>query len=334
MKLEENRLMVVLLLLTGMLTSYSLQAQQCHEYERLPDHEGKTIRLKGDVLLFSTNVLKIDIDGSARSYGIHDQGAENICNGLSPISPTRCQNVVQQGNCYMHCKSKFREWHENGHDPAKIGDYMRSIGLGGSNGSVPRVRLQPAPNDEMFVSHTSVRYGPWEHGEPTAHIESQDAQIEAFEVPFFVIPGGFRKLPWDATPGDIGVAVHAQDPSRYVLFVVGDVGGKLDEGSAKLQELLKGEALEPVYRTNVLGQRVARFGDLTLSKYSEDQDLDLRIAIFRHTSSYDRMKSGRKLVLQDARNQEDLLERIQSIGERELTQFGGPEEVVRCTDGL
>ncbi len=92
---------------------------------------------------------------------------------------------------------------------------------------------------------------PWERRQSTEHIESQ---IEPFEVPFFVIPNGFRRLPWDATPGDIGIAVHAQNPSRYVLFVIGNIDGKLDEGC------VKGKELEPVYKTNVLGQRVARFG--------------------------------------------------------------------------
>lgn len=331
---KDHASLLVLLIVFCPGLSAPLEAQLCEGVDQLQNHSDKGIRLRNDALLFSTNILKIDIDGSKRSYGVHDHGVENICNGLSPISPARCQNVVQQGSCYTHCKQKFREWHDNGHDPAKLGDYMRAIGLGGANGSVPRVQLQDPPHEDMFVSHTSVRYGPWERGQSTAKIEAQESQIEAFEVPFFVIPGSFRSLPWDATPGDIGVAVHAQDPSRYALFVVGDVGGNLDEGSAKLQELLKGEALEPVYKANVLGERVARFGDISLTKYAEGQELDLRIAIFRHTSSYDRRKSGSLIVLQDVSDQQQLLEKIQSVGQRKLAQFGGPEEVVRCTKGL
>ena len=101
--------------------SNPLQAQLCQGVAQLQNHSDKGIRLKDDTLLFSTDILKIDIDGSKRSYGVHDHGVENICNGLSPISPASCQNVVRQGSCYAHCRKKFKEWHDNGHYPAKLG---------------------------------------------------------------------------------------------------------------------------------------------------------------------------------------------------------------------
>lgn len=311
------------------------KASECADYTQLRDFRGKEIRLRNNTLLFSTDILKIDIDGSKRSYGIHDQGVEGICNGLSPVSPKRCQNAFQRtsNGCFPHCKAKFREWHSKGHKIADLHKYMRSIGLGGAKGSVPNVKLQPAPNQEMFVSHTSVKYGPWKRGESLEKIEKQSAQIEPFEVPFFVIPGKFRQLRWDATPGDFGVAVHAQDPSRYALFVVGDVGGNLDEGSAKLQELLRGEPLKPGRRTNLLGKKVDDFGNLSYTRFAPGQQLDLRVAIFRHTSSFDRTKSGARIVLQKAHSQDEILKQIGEEAGRLLAEFGGAEMVVACTNG-
>jgi hypothetical protein len=315
------------------LFSRGAQSQICDGLESLDELSGKNIGLKNNTLLFTTDELKMDIDGAKNSYGIHDQGVEHICNGLSPVEPKKCQNTFQRGSCFKHCKQKFIEWHKSGHSPADLPKYMRSIGLGGSNGSVPNVKLQPAPRDDWFVSHTSVRYGPWEIGNSTDSIEKQTAQLEPFDIPFFVIPAEFRQTRWDATPGDFGVAVHAQDPGRYVFFIVGDVGGNLDEGSAKLQEALRQEDLKPLMKKNVFGEMVKRYGDLSLNKFSDGSMLDLRIAIFRHTSSFDRKKSGPVVILQDTHDQAQMLTQISNKGEEYLKKFGGAAEVVRCTNG-
>lgn len=321
-------------LLIFMALSTDVYASGCADVKNLRNFNGKAIGLKDDVLLFSTNVLKIDIDGSKRSYGMDDQGVERICNGLSPISPKRCQNTFQRrsNGCSKHCVAKFKEWRKESGKPEDLKLYMRSIGLGGGHGSVPDVQLQEPPNETMFVSHTSVKYGPWKRGGSTDLISKQSAQIEPFDVPFFVIPGKFRKNPWDATPGDLGVAVHAQDPSRYALFVVGDTGGNLDEGSAKLQELLRGKALVPKQRTNVFGKLVDDFSNHSYSYFAPQQQLDLRVAIFRHTSSYDRASSGKVLVLQNVQSQTEMLEFVNIEGKKRLDAFGGPEMVVSCTN--
>ena len=328
----------ILVIVMHIFYSGLLNAAPCDNLEMLSDFNGKKIGLCKDTLLFITNVLAIDIDGSKYSYGMHDQGVENICNGLSPIAPSRCQNTYQQsdkGNgCFKYCVQKFKEWHESGRDIDKLGEFMRSIGLGGSCGVIPKVMLQPYPNTEMFVSHTSVRYGPWVKGQPVELIERQEAQIEPFEVPFFVIPGKFRNQQWDATPGDYGVAIHAQDPKRFVLFVVGDVGGNLNEGSAKLHELLRGKKLSPHMMKNAIGKVVARYGDISLNKFDDGSDLDLRIAIFRHTSSYDKRMSGEVIILQDAHNQEELIEMIARRANEELNKFGGVEAVLACTEQI
>jgi len=312
----------------------TLQAQTCSGLKLLEEFAGKKIALRNNTLLFTTDILKMDIDGSRHSYGVHDQGVEHICNGLSPVSPFECQNVVQQGICFHHCQQQFKAWHQDGHDLAKLHLYMRSIGLGGGNGSVPQVKVQPPPNDDMFVSHTSVRYGPWQKGQPVDSIEKQDAQLEAFEVPFFVIPPRFRALPWDATPGDLGVAVHAQAPARYVLFVVGDIGGKLDEGSVKLHELLSAKPLKPQIKPNVFGKLMQRHGDTSLTHFNKDSRLDLKVAIFRHTSRFDRSKSGSRVILQGIDNQDALLKFIRDKGEQALLAFGGSQAVIDCTREL
>jgi hypothetical protein len=71
-----------------------------------------------------------------------------------------------------------------------------------------------------------------------------------------------------------------------------------------------------------------------LSKYDPNNDLDLRVAIFRHTSGYDRGKSGNRLVLQNVHTQKELLEYIKLKGEEELKKLGGAQVVVDCTNDL
>ena len=290
------------------------KTQKNEEFKILKEYNNKKIILKNNVLLFSTDKLKVDIDGSRYAYGIADQGVEHICNGLSPVEPKRCQNVPQtnKNGCLGHCKKQFKEWYKNGHKLEKINDYMRSIGLGGSNGSRVELKLQEN-NNTMFLSHTSVSYNREE-----SNLTEQEAQIESFSVPFFVIPAGLRLQPWDATPGDFGVAVHAQDSNKYAFFVVGDIGGNLDEGSVKLQELLgkKGGVSVP----NIFGKKVDRYGNNTLDKFNNTKKLDLRIAIFRNTSS-----------LQDIKSQKNMLMEIKRIGEKKLEEFGGIEKIILYT---
>lgn len=324
------RLLEYIAVVSIMLLAPSAYAAECMDGVRLPDFAGKPIVLRDDTLLFSTNILKIDIDGSGRSYGVHDQGAEHICNGLSAAEPKKCRDVAQRGECFTACEASFRRWHAQGGDPADLGRFMRSIGLGGANGSMPKVRLQAAPNQDYFVSHTSVRYGPWRLGEPTDAIDRQEAQVEPFEVPFFVISREFRRLPWDATPGDVGVIVNANVPDRPVLFVVGDVGGKLDEGSAKLQEMLRGRPLVPLSKRNALGKTVNRYGDLSYEREGGNA-VDLRVAIFRHTSTFDPDISGSRIVLQSISGQEEMLKFIEDRAGARLAAFGGVEKVIACT---
>jgi hypothetical protein len=278
----------------------------------------KAVTQAKDTLFFRTARVKLDIDGSPRAYGVRDQGLENICNGLSAREPAQCQGEPARGVCYSACQRAFRRWDGN---PATLGQSMCSIGLGSGGCATVRVKLQPPPNEGFFVSETSVHLCPSAAGSEAGWLGNQEAQLDSAAVPYFVIPGGFRKAPWDATPGDVGVIVRMPD-GEPVPFIVGDTGGALDEGSAKLLATLRGRETLPVQaQANAFGKQVERLaGDLSG---------DFRVAIFRHTPPYDTDAQHRALMLRYSAEQ--LPGFIRDAAKAGLEKIGGREAVVGCT---
>ena len=286
----------------------------CPGRAALRDLAGKNIFLMDDTLLFSTPNVELDIDGSPRAYGVRDQGTENICNGLGPLNPPACRGKVQ-GACYAHCQAAFRSW--NGR-PQDLGRVMCSIGLGGGSCGVPNVRLQSSPNQDWFVSETSYHPAPPSGIPVSTWIAGQAGQMDSLEIPYFVIPGGFRGMPWDASPGDVGVVVDARGGA--VAFVIGDSGGALNEGSARLLAQLRGLAQLPTQRRrNAFGQEVERLSGAVAGDY--------RVAIFRHSNR--RLPGHGGIVL--AVTAADLPDFIRRTAAERLERLGGPERVLACS---
>jgi hypothetical protein len=290
------------------------QATTCAARTPLPGFAGKAIFVMDDTLLFSTPNIELDIDGSPRAYGVRDQGTENICNGLGPLNPPACRGRIQ-GACYAHCQAAFRSW--NGR-PQDLGRVMCSIGLGGGHCSVPSVRLQSSPNQDWFVSETSYHPAPPSGIPVSAWIVGQAGQMDSLEVPYFVIPGGFRGMPWDASPGDVGVVVDAR--GRAVAFVIGDSGGALNEGSARLLAQLRRLAQLPTQsRRNAFGQQVERLSGAVAGDY--------RVAIFRHSNRRQPGNGGTVLAVTAA----DLPDFIRRTATERLERLGGPARVLACS---
>jgi hypothetical protein len=294
-------------------------AATCQGGTVLPAHAGKRIVVAGDTLFFKTGDIQLDIDGSPSAYGVKDQGIEDICNGLGPLRPPECRGKVS-GSCFAACRAAFRQW--NG-DLKTLGGVMCSIGLGGGGCSTPDPRLQAAPREEWFVSETSVRVTPAAGTTLTAWTKTQPAQLDSLTISYFVIPSSFRSLPWDATPGDIGVVVDNAS-GREVAFIIGDIGGKLNEGSAKLLAGLAGiDKLATETKTNALGVPVERLKGARSG--------DFRVAIFRHTAPLlPKEQRGRALVLD--KTAQELPDWITKEVRQKLDAIGGGARVIRCTD--
>ncbi len=194
---------------------------------------------------------------------------------------------------------------------------MCSIGLGGGGCASPRVRLQDPPRQDWFVSETSVRLSPPGGRPRPGWTSSQAAQVDPMQVPYFVIPNRFRQPPWDATPGDAGVIVDASS-GRSVPFVVGDIGGALDEASAAAHARLRGTATPPkTQRTSALGE--------TVDSFRAGLTGDFRVAIFRHTSR----RQGSSLTLDLTAAQ--LSPWIDTTVESRLQAIGGLDRVRACS---
>ena len=290
------------------------QDSNCPSRRQLADHSSKRIYLAQDTLFFRTSNIELDIDGSPRAYGVRDQGTEDICNGLAPISPPACKGKVR-GACYAACQSAFRSWNGRPEDLHRV---MCSVGLGGGSCGRPQVRLQSAPRSDWFDSETSVHPAP-PAGQPLRQwLSRQEGQLDSEAIPYFVIPGGFRSLPWDATPGDLGVVVGPT--GRTAFFLIGDTGGHLDEASAAVLAALRGIASLPTRaKRNAFGIQTQR-----LSGAAEG---DFRVAIFRHTS---RKAPGEPPVLTLAAG--EIPQWIQQTASTKLASIGGVETVRACSD--
>jgi hypothetical protein len=285
----------------------------CPGRTRLADHSGKAIYLADDTLYFRTSAIELDIDGSPAAYGARDQGTENICNGLAPRSPPSCKGKIS-GSCYPVCQSAFRAWNGN---PATLKNHMCSIGLGGGHCSEPQVRLQSPPRADWFVSETAYHPKPEAGVGLNAWKARQEGQLDPRTISYFVIPGNFRGLPWDATPGDAGVAVGPT--GRSAFFLIGDSGGRLNEGSAALLAKLRGLPQLPTRsKRNAFGIQVERLEGAVEGDY--------RVAIFRHSA---RRVPGDGTVLDIAAA--DIPEWIDEVGRDKLDGVGGIARVKACS---
>ena len=137
-----------------------------------------------------------------------------------------------------------------------------------------------------------------------------------------MIPAGFRELPWDATPGDIGVIVKlpGNDP---IAFIVGDIGGALNEASARLIAGLRGvDQLPRRKKRNALGEQAERL-EGALSG-------DFRVAIFRHSAPY--ASPSQKSVLMLDKLATELPNFIRDQGASRLQSIGGVQRLLDCTE--
>ncbi len=282
----------------------------------LPEISGKRIVLTDDALFFRTQNLELDLDGSPSAYGKDDQGTDTICDGLAPLTPPECKGVASR-KCTPACNAAFRRWHDGGAKLDDLAAFMCAIGLGGSGCSTPEVRLQGPPRTDWFVSETSLKLVPPAGTALGDWLPKQDAQLNATNIPYFVIPGRFRRLPWGATPGDVGVIVAGPGASA-IGFIVGDEGGKLDEASARLIELVRGkDSLPTVSSTSALGNRVTRLVGAATG--------DFRVAIFRHSA----VLFATKVVGKSA---DELPCWIDDTTAKRLAAIGGVDRVRACTE--
>lgn len=192
------------------------------------------VRLPGKVF-FRTNGLELDFDGSPHAYGVSDQGEEGICNGLAPLAPP-CHGKYR-GACFGVCESTFAAWSRNSGDPSTLPKTMCSVGLGGGDCSRPVVKLQSPPNQEWFVSETSLKTSPPSGSVTAGWLATQSAQLDPSAIRYLVAPEAVMKPPWNVRLGDVGIAYYLPD-RKPVTFIVGD-GGGLGEGSVSLLTALR-----------------------------------------------------------------------------------------------
>jgi hypothetical protein len=234
----------------------------------------KAVRSDG-IIYFRTSGLELDFDGSPHAYGVRDQGEENICAGLAPLKPP-CRGKYR-GKCFPVCQSTFAAWSRTSPgNPGKLAETMCSVGLGGSNCSTPDVRLQENPDQDWFVSETSLKVtspsgetdDEWQH--------KQGAQLDPAKIRYIVAPSAITKSPWGARYGDVGIAFNAAT-KQPIPFIVGD-GGSLGEAAVSLLADLLPEN-PPKLKTvrSALGENVQR--------YTRGIDGDFRFAIFTNTAS-------------------------------------------------
>jgi hypothetical protein len=271
----------------------------------------------GDKVFFGVSELALDFDGNPKAYGVRDQGQENICNGLAP-SAGECRGKIQ-GNCYSVCRQTFAAWSRASHDPRTIPETMCSVGLGGSNCSVPDVHTQGPPAQDWFVSETSLKTSPASGAITNRWTESQAAQLDPNQIRYLVVPRSLLRAPWGVRLGDVGIALDRRggDP---VPFVVGD-GGALGEGAVSLLAALRPSAPPTLSQaTSALGDRVMR--------YESGISGDFRFVIFRNTAS---LVNGRSDVTTHSLS--GLQAWVNETASTAFRQKSNRDEILACSRG-
>src|SRR4051794_17536924 len=111
-----------------------------------------------------------------------------------------------------------------------------------------------APNQNWFVSETSLKTSPPSGRPDSRWLQSQPAQLDPSKIRYLVAPGALTRPPWNAKFGDVGIAYSAarREP---VPFIVGD-GGGLGEGSVSLLTALSPDRPpRPKKVVSALGER-------------------------------------------------------------------------------
>jgi len=109
-----------------------------------------------------------------------------------------------------------------------------------------------------------------------------------------------------------------------VAFIVGDVGGSLNEGSARLLANLRNiDHLPTATKTNAFGNAVERLqGSL---------DGDFRVAIFRHTAPLlPKDRRGQLSVLDKSAG--EITEWLSALVRDRLHAIGDSAHIVACTE--
>ena len=271
-----------------------------------------------DALLFRLRAgqMNLDLDGNEHTYGIRDQGIDGICNGLSALHPSNCAGVTPRGLCFAACQKAIQAWDGT---PASAKTLFCSVGIGSGCGKTFVAPLQPAPNQDYFVSETATKYVR-PSGGPANWVEMQAAQLDSLLVPYFVLPPALRKLPFDASPGDAGVMVRTDGMVPPVYFIIGDLGNNDDigESSAQLHKLLSTSGRLPKK------QETSAFGKM-VTRVEMDNSPEVAVAIFRHSS--ERPGGVGSSINTTATT---VVAWINNAGAQRLGKLGGPSNLIHC----
>lgn len=265
------------------------------------------------------NQMSLNLDGAPRTYGVRDQGIDGICNGLSALNPPECAGKTPRGSCFTACQQALRDWDGT---PADATRKFCSVGLGSGCGSTFKAPRQSPPNDAFFVSETSTKYVRPPSG-PANWVETQAAQLDALTIPFFVLPPAMRQLPFDASPGDVGVMMRIDRTRPEAFFIIGDLGnnGEIGESSARLHQLLSPSGNLPTKeQTSAFGEKVER---LTVNGSPA-----VAVAIFRHSS---KRPGGRGTSID--LTPETIMDWINKTGADRLSKLGGVANLLSCAPG-
>ena len=205
-----------------------------------------------DAFLFRIPNPILDLDGGAKTYGVRDQGTDNVCNGVKANPKLKPP---------MSCAAAVREWNAQGRTNEAAQKLLCDSGVGaGCNPFSYDLQSDPSDANGFFVSPTSLKYETPSGKELVKWEHAQAAQIDPLAVPYFAVPKAITHL--GVKMGMIGALINLNDPKAPpVYFIVADGAGSnpIGEFSAKAWQKIAGDApLTILSRKDAFGKPVDR----------------------------------------------------------------------------
>lgn len=214
--------------LAGLAMIGAAHAATCNSGDEIRRYaKGGVAWRNGDVIVYSTPILKVDADGAPNSYRVDGKGLSYTCDGVAAIENGR-RLTLDDKDWQPKCRAAWAAAQATGnYSNVAIFGFAKDAK---TNQPIVQKAGDPLPG-EAFITTTAIEISEAPEG-------TQRRYIDATVIPYIVLPQAFRQAN-NIKDGAVA-AVYRPKTGQLAYAVFGDTGGSLNEASVKLHEELGG----------------------------------------------------------------------------------------------